>query len=117
MARATVIYTIPEEVRHALNREIVSRGFTSYDHLVLWLEQRGYQLSRSAIHRYATTRKDEIIADVFNSKAQDEGKNDLRMRALEVASRSDPDPSTLINRAEKYLEWARSNHLPIVQVD
>lgn len=110
-----MIYTLPEEVRHALNREIVSRGFTSYDHLVLWLEQRGYHFSRSAIHRYATTRKDEIVADVFNSKEQDVGKNDLRMRALEVASRSDPDPSTLIERAQKYFDWACSDHLHIVQ--
>lgn len=110
MARTTSIYTLPEDVRRSLNSEIVARGFSQFDHLALWLKlEHGFHSSRSAIHRYATKYKDEILDDARDSKGQIQAKYDLRMRALEIAQRADPDPSTLIKRAEEYLKWACSN--------
>jgi len=46
------VYNLPAELREDLNARLVSTGFRDYEALADWLGGQGYQISRSAVHRY-----------------------------------------------------------------
>jgi len=52
MGRESSVTTLPEEVRNALNQALAARNFTGYAELEEWLRGQGFEISRSAIHRY-----------------------------------------------------------------
>lgn len=52
MARRSSVYELPPELREDLNARLVKHGFGSYSALTDWLAGQGYQISRSAVHRY-----------------------------------------------------------------
>ncbi len=47
------IKRLPPEVREELNRRLVNGGFSDYRGLSRWLEEKGYEISPSAINTYA----------------------------------------------------------------
>jgi len=52
MGRESSVTALPEETREALNRELAARNFTGYAELEDWLRGQGFEISKSAIHRY-----------------------------------------------------------------
>lgn len=52
MGHASTVTALPEDVRSALNQELIGRNFTGYQELEDWLRGQGYEISKSAIHRY-----------------------------------------------------------------
>ena len=52
MAPRSSIDLLPDTVRHALERRLTDTGFGNYSELTEWLNEQGYQISRSAVHRY-----------------------------------------------------------------
>lgn len=52
MGRQSSITALPEPVRDALNRELSARNFSGYEALEDWLRDQGFEISKSAIHRY-----------------------------------------------------------------
>ncbi|WP_037586155.1 DUF3486 family protein [Stenoxybacter acetivorans] len=52
MARASGINRLPENIRLAFERRLTEQGFSGYDDLTAWLTEQGYEVSRSAVHRY-----------------------------------------------------------------
>lgn len=52
MAHASTISVLPELTRSALDKELIARNFTGYQGLEDWLRDQGFEISRSAIHRY-----------------------------------------------------------------
>lgn len=52
MGRQSSITALPEPVRDALNRELSARNFSGYEALEDWLHDQGFEISKSAIHRY-----------------------------------------------------------------
>ena len=52
MGRQSSITALPEPVRDALNRELAARNFSGYEALEDWLREQGFEISKSAIHRY-----------------------------------------------------------------
>lgn len=52
MGRQSSITALPEPVREALNRELSARNFSGYEALEEWLSEQGFEISKSAIHRY-----------------------------------------------------------------
>ena len=88
MAARSSIELLPEEVRHALERRLAESGFANYTELTEWLKSQGFEISRSAVHRFgqkverrfasikASTEAARLIAD----GAADEG--DTRSEAL-----------------------------------
>ena len=88
MAPRSSVELLPEEVRHALERRLAESGFANYSELTDWLKSQGYEISRSAVHRFgqkverrfasikASTEAARLIAD----GAADEG--DTRSEAL-----------------------------------
>ena len=88
MAPRSSVELLPEEVRHALERRLAESGFANYSELTDWLKSQGFEISRSAVHRFgqkverrfasikASTEAARLIAD----GAADEG--DTRSEAL-----------------------------------
>ena len=52
MGRQSSITALPEPVRQALNCELAARNFSGYEALEAWLRDQGFEISKSAIHRY-----------------------------------------------------------------
>lgn len=88
MAKRSVIDQLPEAVRHEFERKLVENGFADYQALSEWLQQQGYEISRSAAHRYgqkvqrrfAAIKNSTEAARLISEGAADEG--DTRSEAL-----------------------------------
>ena len=83
MPRRSTLYELPAEVRERLNARLVETGFSDYQALADWLSEQGYQISRSAVHRYGQELEAEYAAAM----------GDVR-RATELArayAEADPD--------------------------
>ncbi|CAM3724986.1 MULTISPECIES: DUF3486 family protein [Xenorhabdus] len=52
MARRSTIDKLPEDVRRWLERALTESGFSGYQELEDLLKEKGYTISKSAIHRY-----------------------------------------------------------------
>lgn len=52
MPKRSTVYALPDEVRENLNARLVGAGFGGYEDLADWLAGEGYQISKSALHRY-----------------------------------------------------------------
>ncbi|MEZ7693183.1 phage protein Gp27 family protein [Neisseria sp. 27098_8_139] len=88
MAKRSVIDQLPEAVRHEFERKLVENGFADYQALSEWLQQQGYEISRSAAHRYgqkvqrrfSAIKSSTEAARLIAEGAADEG--DTRSEAL-----------------------------------
>ncbi len=52
MGRASSITALPEDVRRWLERALSEQGFAGYEALEAMMRDKGYAISKSAIHRY-----------------------------------------------------------------
>lgn len=52
MGRESGVTALPEDTRKALDQALIARGFTGYVDLEGWLRDQGFEISKSAIHRY-----------------------------------------------------------------
>lgn len=52
MARQSSITTLPEEVRRWLERALTEQNFSGYEALETMMHEKGFAISKSAIHRY-----------------------------------------------------------------
>lgn len=52
MGRESGVTALPEDTRKALDQALIARGFTGYVDLEAWLRDQGFEISKSAIHRY-----------------------------------------------------------------
>ena len=50
--KRSIVAQLPEEIRTALDRQLVINEFSDYAGLANWLAEKGYQISRSSVHRY-----------------------------------------------------------------
>ncbi|TGG92520.1 DUF3486 family protein [Natronospirillum operosum] len=60
MPKRSKVYDLPPEVRDELNKQLVGTGFQGYDGLANWLSDQGFQVSRSAVHRYGKDLQEEF---------------------------------------------------------
>jgi len=88
MARRSSIAKLPEDVRQWLERALAERNFSGYAQLEGLLRERGFELSKSAIHRHgqkverrmAAIRASTEAAKLITEAAQDD--QDARSEAL-----------------------------------
>jgi hypothetical protein len=52
MPKREAVGTLPDDVRAWLDKSLIKGNFSGYEALEQTLRERGYQISRSAIHRY-----------------------------------------------------------------
>ncbi len=94
MPKRSSVYELPPEVRDQLNERLVGTGFQGYDDLAGWLADQGYQVSRSAVHRYGKDLQDEFemaMGDVRKTtelaKAYTENDNDTQGSLVDATAR------------------------------
>lgn len=46
---------LPDDVRQELEQRLISRGFGDYEALSAWLAEQGFEISKSALHRFGQT--------------------------------------------------------------
>lgn len=52
MARRSSIDLLPEAVRQELERRLLAQAFGGYEALADWLAEQGFEISKSAVHRF-----------------------------------------------------------------
>ena len=62
MPKRSAILLLPDEVRGKLNKKLLDEGFKNYTQLAEWLAGEGFEISRSAIHRYGQSFEDKTQA-------------------------------------------------------
>ncbi|MDO4725233.1 MAG: DUF3486 family protein [Comamonadaceae bacterium] len=76
MARRSSVAKLPQDVRRWLERALEENGFGGYDELTRLLHEKGYQISRSSLHRWGQDierQRAEIRAETEIAKALSEG--------------------------------------------
>lgn len=56
------ISQLPDEVREQLEARLIKGGFAGYAELSAWLEEQGYAISKSALHRFGQKFEDRVQA-------------------------------------------------------
>lgn len=54
MPSRSAVEMLPEEVKADLDTKLLSSGFSGYTGLAEWLREKGYEISRSSLHRYGS---------------------------------------------------------------
>lgn len=60
MAARSTVDLLPAKVREELNRRLEKSAFSNYDGLTAWLKSEGFNISRSAVHRYGQAFEDRL---------------------------------------------------------
>lgn len=93
MARRSKIKDLPTEILDDLNARLIGSGFSGYEELAGWLKGRGFDISKSAVHRHGSALEaefEEAMADARRTRAlaraarQEGGEQDNSM--LEAAT-------------------------------
>lgn len=69
MPQRSAVTQLPDEIRDALERELIERGFADYEALSQWLEQQGYEISKSALHRHGQKLERKLSAIKASTEA------------------------------------------------
>jgi hypothetical protein len=62
MPQRSKIITLPEEVLGELNQKLLAGKFCDYSALAKWLQLKGYDISRSSLHRYGQDFEERLAA-------------------------------------------------------
>jgi hypothetical protein len=62
MPARSKIKCLPEDIRAELNRRLQASAFSGYSALEVWLQELGFEISRSAIHNYGQEFEEKIFA-------------------------------------------------------
>lgn len=120
MAPRSSMETLPENVRREFERRLIANGFANYTELTDWLNEQGYQISRSAAHRYGqkmerrfakiktSTEAAKLIADGANDEHDHRSAAIVAMLQSELfevlvdISELDEDEKTKLNPLAKF---------------
>lgn len=56
------VLQLPDDLRRALEQRLVAGSFSDYEGLAAWLSEQGYQISKSALHRFGSTFEERLGA-------------------------------------------------------
>jgi hypothetical protein len=56
------ISRLPRDIREAFEKKLIAGGFADYDGLAAWLKEQGFEISRSAAHRYGKEFEEKLSA-------------------------------------------------------
>ncbi len=62
MAQRSKVLSLPDPVKNELDKRLVRGGFCDYTALSEWLCEQGYEISKSAIHRYGQAFDERLSA-------------------------------------------------------
>ena len=88
--KRSAVSQLPEDVRAELERRLVGSGFAGYSELAEWLQGRGCEVSRSAVHRHGQAlerRLAQVKAATDAAAALVEGSDDDEGKMSEAVLR------------------------------
>lgn len=53
---------LPEAVRQALEQRLIAQSFSGYEALEDWLEEQGFEIAKSSLHRWGSKFEDRVRA-------------------------------------------------------
>lgn len=93
MSERSKVDGLPSDVRAELERMLIDNAFSEYSALTEWLQDAGFDVSRSAVHRFGKKFEDrlkkmqlstQMALDLVNANPDDQGKlNEATMRLLQ----------------------------------
>lgn len=60
MPPRSAVSQLPDEVRDELNKRLVATSFSGYEDLAAWLSEKGFEVSKSSVHRYGRAFEERI---------------------------------------------------------
>ncbi|MDO8931889.1 MAG: DUF3486 family protein [Rhodocyclaceae bacterium] len=103
MPTSVAVAALPPDILRELKIRLLESRFTNYGKHAEWLQSLGYSMSKSSLHRYATTLRDEVL--LLGADPERIAIMDLRMRCLELAALTSPDADDITERADDFLDW------------
>lgn len=107
MPKHQVLTTLPKGIRTELHSRLRANTGAGFVELSQWLAGKGYQISKSAIHRYWQEFEPTIKGD------GDTGERDvqLRMRCVEAVVKTDLE-TDIIDAAAPVFSWVTTGDRP-----
>lgn len=62
MPAISAIDQLPEDIRKDLEQMLIRSSFSGYQALAEWLQGRGFEISKSSVHRFGKNFKDRLLA-------------------------------------------------------
>jgi len=62
MAQRSAVAQLPDEVREELERRLLRSSFSGYEDLASWLQEAGFEISKSSVHRYGQQFEQRMAA-------------------------------------------------------
>jgi len=62
MPQRLKVLSLPENIKKELDKKLIDGGFSGYEALSSWLSEKGYEISKSALHRYGTEFEQRLAA-------------------------------------------------------
>ncbi|MDR2837746.1 MAG: DUF3486 family protein [Azonexus sp.] len=69
MGRESSVGNLPEAVRVELRQRLIDNGFTDYQGLADWLAERGFEISKSSVHRFGSKIERRLAAIKASTEA------------------------------------------------
>lgn len=69
MARETAIYRLSPEHKKMLDDRLTHQGFFGYEQLAKWLNDLGYEIGKSSVHRYGQKLENKLPAIKASTQA------------------------------------------------
>lgn len=68
MPRRSSILEVPQAIRDDLNGRLLANGFSDYEALAGWLQAQGYEISKSALHRWGQDLEAEFAGAMADAR-------------------------------------------------
>ena len=106
MGKRSAIEMLPDDVRRQLDHEIRKSRFSGYTQHNEWLKQQGYEISRSAVHRYgqklqklASSPDEQELLDIFKQLSTNDRHTLKRFaQVMLIMANEEKKPSETIRR-------------------
>ena len=98
MARRSAVDKLPPEIRDEMTAKLVADGFGNYAGLSEWLAERGYAISKSALHRFGADLEAE-----FDEAMQDARRSIELAKAMRASGNAD-DNGALLDASSSILQ-------------
>ena len=88
MPKRSSIDAMPQDLRRELDERLVAAQFSNYSGLSEWLEQKGFKIGKSSIHRYGQALEEqhtEALADARTLLALARSSADIGDAGSEIA--------------------------------
>lgn len=62
MAPRSKVSQLPDAVRETLEQKLLTSGFSNYESLSTWLNEQGFEISKSSLHRWGSSFEERVEA-------------------------------------------------------